>query len=224
MSVAGFDIGTDTSVIAVARRRVIDVLQNMSGHRKTPSMVGFQGKQRCIGDDALAQYTNNFKNTVRNLKRLLGMQFDDPELKAELPYLPHKITKLPNGRVGITVNYNDEPTTFSVEQLVGALFQKLKQVTEFRLEAKLTDCVVSCPIYWTDAQRRALMDACNIAGLNGACSAIMTRSCSFAAGSGPHVLLMRNVCFMCEIVLFSVSRDERPHCCCAQLRYSSTTA
>ena len=39
MSVVGFDFGNLQSVIAVARNRGIDVLQNEVGHRMTPSAV-----------------------------------------------------------------------------------------------------------------------------------------------------------------------------------------
>jgi heat shock protein 4 len=167
MSVVGFDIGNESCLIAVARRRVIDVLQNQSGHRKTPTMVGFQGKQRLMGDDAAAQYMTNFKNTIRCIKRILGRKFDEPELKEEELYLPNRLVKLPNGKVGVTVSYNDEDQTFTAEQLAGAMFQKLKQITEARLEGqKVSDVVISCPPYWHDAERRALLDAANIAGLN----------------------------------------------------------
>jgi molecular chaperone DnaK (HSP70) len=48
------------------------------------------------------------------------------------------------------------------------MFQKLKAVAEAGLEgAKVSDCVISCPPYWTESQRRAMLDAANVAGLNG---------------------------------------------------------
>jgi molecular chaperone DnaK (HSP70) len=39
MSVAGFDIGSQTSTVAVARKRGIDVLLNKESNRETPSLV-----------------------------------------------------------------------------------------------------------------------------------------------------------------------------------------
>jgi len=167
MSVVGLDFGNESCLIAVARRRVIDVLQNLAGNRKTPTMVGFQGKQRIMGDDAAAQYMTNYKNTIRCIKRLLGRQFDEPELKEESLYLPNRLVRLPNGKVGVQVMYNDEDTTFTVEQLAGAMLQKIKHITEARLEGqKVADVVIACPPYWHDAERRALLDAASIAGIN----------------------------------------------------------
>ena len=43
MSVAGFDIGSQTSTVAVARKRGIDVLLNKESNRETPSLVRAAG-------------------------------------------------------------------------------------------------------------------------------------------------------------------------------------
>ncbi len=63
MSVVGFDFGTLNSVVAVARKRGIDVLQNEVGHRATTTCVAFHGKQRFLGQEAAAQFMGNSKNT-----------------------------------------------------------------------------------------------------------------------------------------------------------------
>lgn len=47
------------------------------------------------------------------------------------------------------------------------MFHELKAIAEAKLEGqRVVDCVISCPPYWTDGQRRAMLDAANIAGLN----------------------------------------------------------
>lgn len=51
-------------------------------------------------------------------------------------------------------------------QITGAMFAKLKKIAEMGLESNVVDCVISCPPYWTEAERRAILDAANIAGLN----------------------------------------------------------
>ncbi len=45
---------------------------------------------------------------------------------------------------------------------------KLKRTTGEAIgsHTKVNDVVISVPTYWTDAQRRALLDASKIAGLN----------------------------------------------------------
>lgn len=45
-------------------------------------------------------------------------------------------------------------------------FGKLKEITETETKMPMRDCVVSIPNYFTDAQRRAVLNAGDIAGLN----------------------------------------------------------
>lgn len=167
MSVVGFDFGNLNSVVAVARKRGIDVLQNEVGHRMTPSQVAFSGQQRFVGNEAAAQSMSNPKNSISNLKRFIGRKANDPELQNEMNFVTFKTVEGAKGFVGISVNYDDKQEVFAPEQIAGALFQKLKGVAEGGLEgAKVTDCVIGVPQWWTDVQRRALLDAANVAGLN----------------------------------------------------------
>ncbi len=41
MSVCGFDVGNDTSCVALARKRGIDVLMNKESKRETPAAINF---------------------------------------------------------------------------------------------------------------------------------------------------------------------------------------
>lgn len=169
MSVVGFDIGSDSSVVAVARRRVIDVLQNDHGHRKTPTIVAYGGKQRIMGNDALAQYSTNVENSVILVKRLLGRHMSDSDLAEERTYIPIKLVSSNDNRdrVAIEVNYNDEPIVLQPEQVTAAFLTKLRAIAEKGLEGvRVVDCVISVPHYWTDGPRRALLDSASIVGLN----------------------------------------------------------
>lgn len=167
MSVVGFDFGNSKCVVAIARRGGIDVLQNEVGHRSTPSMVAFHGRQRFIGNEALAQFGSNPANSVNNLKRMIGRRADDKELAVEQRNALYKFATLPNGMLGCEVAYDDKREVFSPEQITGALFQKLKGIAERGLDGqKVADCVIGCPSWWSDQQRRALLDAASIAGLN----------------------------------------------------------
>jgi len=166
MSVVGFDFGNESCVIAVARRRGIDVLQNEVGNRRTRCMVGYSGKQRLIGDEAVSQYTSNYKNTVTDFKRFLGRKMTDSDLSKELNFIPLATVDI-SGEVGFSVNYDGKKETIRAEAVTAAMFQKLKATAEAGLDGqRVSDCVIGCPVYFTDVQRRAMLDAANIAGLN----------------------------------------------------------
>merc|ERR1712051_1137018 len=56
--------------------------------------------------------------------------------------------------------------TFSPEEVTAILLTKLKLTAEEALKTQVKDVVISTHAYFVDSERRALMDAANIAGLN----------------------------------------------------------
>jgi heat shock protein len=60
----------------------------------------------------------------------------------------------------------DEVQTFSPEQITAMLFTKLRVDAAVALETQIYDCVITVPSYFTNAERKALLDAAGIAGLN----------------------------------------------------------
>lgn len=166
MSVVGFDFGHLNSAIAVARRGGIDTIANEVSNRLTPSMVSFGQKERFVGESALNQLIMNFKNTLGGVQTFLGRQFKEPEIQEELKRYSVPAKELPNGEVGFQVTYNGEPATFSATQIAAMILHKLKTTTEKEINGRMSDVVLSCPGYFTDLQRRALIHASEIAGLN----------------------------------------------------------
>ncbi|KAI3641709.1 hypothetical protein MIR68_000277 [Amoeboaphelidium protococcarum] len=167
MSVVGFDIGNMNSIIAVARNRGVDVICNEVSNRATPSLVSFGPKQRHIGESAKSMELGNFKNTVGSLKRLIGRKFSEKDVTdIEAKYLNCELVPINGGNeIGAKVQFQNEERVFSYTQLMAMYINKLKQITEQELKSVVTDCVISVPLYFTDAQRRALIDAADIAGV-----------------------------------------------------------
>lgn len=166
MSVVGIDFGNSSCVIAVAQKGGIDVITNDVSNRQTPCMVAFGERERYLGESASTQHLRNIKNTINNFKRLLGRKYDEPDVQEEMKTLPFKCIKLEDGTVGVEVMYNNEKKTFSVTAVTGMLLQKLKETTENATQKPCVDVVIGVPGWWNDRQRRALLDASKIAGLN----------------------------------------------------------
>lgn len=167
MSAVGFDIGSENSYIAVVKSGGIEIVDNEFSLRSTPTYIGFTEKCRDIGVSARSKLMTNLQNTVLGFKRILGKKHADAEVKDELTYLPiEEACELPSGNVGIKVKYLKNTTIFSIQQLMAMILTKLKIITESKLGNKIRDCVIAVPVYYTDAQRRAMLDAVNIAGLN----------------------------------------------------------
>ncbi|EEF34206.1 heat shock 70 kDa protein 15 [Ricinus communis] len=166
MSVVGFDLGNESCIVAVARQRGIDVVLNDESKRETPAIVCFGEKQRFIGTAGAASTMMNPKNSISQIKRLVGRQFSDPELQKDLKSLPFAVTEGPDGFPLIHARYLGEMRTFTPTQVLGMVLSDLKGIAEKNLNAAVVDCCIGIPAYFTDLQRRAVMDAATIAGLH----------------------------------------------------------
>ncbi|GFY97025.1 heat shock protein 91 [Actinidia rufa] len=166
MSVVGFDFGNESGVVAVARQRGIDVVLNEESKRETPALVCFGDKQRFLGTAGAASSMMNPKNTISQVKRLIGRQFSDPELQRDIKTLPFAVTEGPDGYPLINVRYLGEARTFTPTQVLGMVLSNLKSIAETNLNSAVVDCCIGIPIYFTELQRRAVLDAAAIAGLH----------------------------------------------------------
>ncbi|MFH4978959.1 hypothetical protein AB6A40_005668 [Gnathostoma spinigerum] len=184
MSVVGFDFGNYNCYIAVARGGGIEVLTNDYSLHGTPSCVSFGHKNRVMGVAAEQQLNTNVKNTIINFKHLIGRKYSDPITQALIPFIPCTLKRLNDDHIGLEVQFLNETRVFLPEQIVAALFCKLKQITAANLKdvKRVTDCVVSVPFYFTDTQRRCLLDAIKMADLN--CLRIMNETTATALAYG----------------------------------------
>lgn len=165
MSVAGLDVGNCTSCVALARKRGVDVIMNSESKRETPSIVSYGEKMRFIGVEGAARIMMNVKNTVVQVKRLIGRKFQDPAVQADIKELMFKVTEAADGGCLISVMYLNEPRTLSPEQVVTSLLKDLKSTAETDQGSAITDCVVAVPAYFSESERRAMLTAADVASL-----------------------------------------------------------
>lgn len=162
----GVDFGNDNTVIACARNRGIDIIVNEVSNRATPSLVGFGMKNRYIGETGKNQQGSNIKNTVDNLKRILGLNYDDPDFEIEKKFFTAPLVKNAQGGVSAKVRYLGEQQEFTSTQLAAMYINKIKDITHKETKGNIVDICLSVPVWYTEKQRRAASDACKIAGLN----------------------------------------------------------
>ncbi|KAG0001282.1 adenyl-nucleotide exchange factor sse1 [Entomortierella chlamydospora] len=199
MSVVGIDLGSLQSVIAVARNRGIDVICNEVSNRFTPSLVSFGPKQRYLGETAKTQEISNFKNTISSLKRIVGRTFADKEIQeVEKQYLTAPLVDI-NGQLGVKVTYQGQETTFTTVQVFAMYLTKMKEIAANETQLPVSDCVIAIPAWFTDVQRRAVLDASEIAGLN--VLRLINDSTAVALGYGITKTDLpeekpRNICFV----------------------------
>lgn len=70
-----------------------------------------------------------------------------------------------HGQVGAEVTYLGKKEQFTATQLVSMFLSKVKATASAELKLPVSDIVIGVPSWFTDVQRRSLMDAAEIAGL-----------------------------------------------------------
>ncbi|KAL2707350.1 Endoplasmic reticulum chaperone BiP [Kluyveromyces marxianus] len=164
-TVIGIDLGTTYSCVAVMKNGKTEILANEQGNRITPSYVAFTDEERLIGDAAKNQAASNTNNTIFDIKRLIGLQYNDPTVQRDIKHLPYKVVNKGNKPI-VEVTVKGEKKQFTPEEISGMILGKMKQIAEEYLGKKVTHAVVTVPAYFNDAQRQATKDAGAIAGLN----------------------------------------------------------
>eukprot|EP00178_Gracilaria_changii_P025564 TRINITY_DN78741_c0_g1_i1.p1 TRINITY_DN78741_c0_g1~~TRINITY_DN78741_c0_g1_i1.p1 ORF type:complete len:880 (-),score=178.32 TRINITY_DN78741_c0_g1_i1:445-3084(-) len=173
MACAGIDFGAKNAVVAIARRGGIDICCNEVSNRATPTVVSFQGNERSIGESGATIAAQNAKNTVSLLQRLLGVPFATAFAAEEVKRLNCKVLADPTaGCCAASVSYSalDGPESveqiFTFEALTAMLLTNLMATASNEYKAPVKDLVISVPSYYTEGQRRALLNAATIADYN----------------------------------------------------------
>lgn len=95
---------------------------------------------------------------------MAGRSLKDPDVALEQDYVSAPLIDL-NGQVGAEVTYLGKKERYTATQLVAMYLSKIKQTASVELKLPVSDMVMSVPAWFTDVQRRSLMDAAEIAGL-----------------------------------------------------------
>ena len=159
--IIGIDLGTTNSAMAVMQAGKAEIVANSEGGRTTPSVVAVnKNGERLVGQVARRQQVTNSKNTIYEVKRLIGRKFDDKEVQRDLSLMGYEIIKSGNG---VKVKMGDKE--YSSEEISAMILGKLKADAESFLGEPVTEAVITVPAYFDDSQRQATKDAGKIAGL-----------------------------------------------------------
>jgi molecular chaperone DnaK len=159
--IIGIDLGTTNSAMAVMQSGKPEIIANSEGARTTPSVVAInKNGERLVGQVARRQQVTNPKNTIYEVKRLIGRNFNDKEVQRDLKLMGYEIVKSGNG---VKVKMGDKD--YSPEEVSAMILGKLKSDAESFLGDKVTEAVITVPAYFDDSQRQATKDAGKIAGL-----------------------------------------------------------
>jgi molecular chaperone DnaK len=159
--ILGIDLGTTNSAMAVMEGGSPEIIANAEGNRTTPSVVAVNKTgERLVGQLARRQSVTNPKNTIYEMKRLIGRRWEDKEVQRDIKLMGYEMVK--SGQ-SVKVKMGDKE--YSAEELSAMVLSKLKADAESFTGQTITEAVITVPAYFDDAQRQATKDAGKIAGL-----------------------------------------------------------
>ena len=162
----GMDIGTSTSCVSVFINDRVEVIPDFqTGSRIIPSYVSFTDDEKLVGDGAKSNSTSNPKNTLYDIKRLIGRKYDDTTVQSDIKLWSFAVEKDSTDKPLVSVKVKGEDKKFHPEEISAMVIQRLKETAEAYLGHPVKKAVITVPAYFNDSQRQATKDAGTIAGL-----------------------------------------------------------
>ncbi|XXQ38963.1 Hsp70 protein [Plasmodiophora brassicae] len=163
-AVLGIDLGTlFIKTSAVAPGFAFTIVLDEASKRAMPAIVAFGGEQRLYGTNAKERLAKSPDAAFAWTRRLLGKPFGCPQqqqlIDAGFPYVFK-----PTERGTIAMEYKGE--AYTVEELTAMLLRVVQRNAKKETGISIDDVVITVPVYFSQAERQAVLDAAKIAGLN----------------------------------------------------------
>lgn len=152
----GIDFGTTNSSVAIYRPTGPEIIETVDGDEFMPSTVAVTEDGLITGKPANHQLLRNPEYTFRNIKRYLGLDYNEQE---------HGSIHLAEGPDGKVWWRGRGETLLSGPILVAEVLRSLILAAEIRLGRKPTGAVIAVPVDFREPQRNAILEAAAMAGL-----------------------------------------------------------
>jgi len=163
-NIIGIDLGTTMSYAAQlegTQPKAIPLGKSKSGF---PSLVALDKNGKWLVGDEINENEANIpkENIFYATKRLIGKRFEEPSVQNDLNHLLYKIVKEKHGGAAVQAGGQD----YSLEFLNAIILKRIKEIAEASTKKTIEEAVLTVPSYFSDQQRRAVLNAGKIAGFN----------------------------------------------------------
>lgn len=166
-AVLSVDLGSEWLKVAVVNLKPgqppISIAINEMSKRKSPNLVAFHSGDRLIGEEAaglIARYPDKVYAQIRDL---ISKRFDYTKKRLDLLYLPYQIVEDSRGVAAIRV---DDGVVYSMEEILAMILSYAMDLAEFHSKVSVKDAVITVPPYFGQGERKGLINAAQLAGLN----------------------------------------------------------
>jgi len=167
----GLNIGSKFSSIGVYRNGEVEIIPNSFGEKLTPSVVKFQNDKIFVGEDADDFLIEDCDTCIYDVKRFIGLDPHDmsqEKFQTEIKCLPFNII-INNKKDNVFIevrNKKGEKKLYSPIEITSLIIKKLVHNAENYLNHGIKKIVISVPAYFNDSQRKGIIQAAELSGLN----------------------------------------------------------
>ncbi|VDP91682.1 unnamed protein product [Echinostoma caproni] len=166
MPVIGVDLGNTYSCMAVYREDKPDVIHNHRSFRNTPNLITFAGENRFVGDDARNLALVDAKNTIYDMRQMIGRPYSEvADLANEFKW-PFEVISGKDDTAQVQVMYRGHRQAYLPEELIAMILRYLAECAEDVLGEPVKSVVLTVPAIFNDVRRKAIRRAGEMAGLN----------------------------------------------------------
>lgn len=182
LAVMSVDLGYEFLKIAIVKPGVpMEIALNKEGRRKTANIVGFKDGERQFGDAALSGALKKPATSYRFFNDLLAKPSAHLLVEEFRRKFPHLALGSNNERGTVTFKKSDNEE-YSPEELLAMILSKAQETAAAFSEQPINGAVVTVPTFFSQAERRAVEVACDLAGIK--LLQLMTDSAAVALNYG----------------------------------------
>ena len=179
----GIDFGTSNSCSGIYLNGNVKIVPNKIGERITPSVVLFKPikdkdknnneiikEEILVGEEALCEPIEDKKNFIYEIKRFIGLDYEDFELIGFKEHLDYDIENI-EGNPTVKIDLEGQIKYYSIEEISSFIIKKILQCTEdFIAEIigkrlKIEKAVFTVPSQFTDKQKESIYLAAEKLGI-----------------------------------------------------------
>ncbi|XP_074929666.1 hypoxia up-regulated protein 1 isoform X2 [Chelonoidis abingdonii] len=165
LAVMSVDLGSESMKIAIVKPGVpMEIVLNKESQRKTPVTVALKENERLFGDSAMGMSIKNPKIALRYFQDLLGKHIDNPQVTLYRWRFPqHELVK--DERRQTVIFKLSHEMQYSPEEILAMVLNYSRGLAEEFAEQPVKDAVITVPVYFNQAERRAVLHAAQMADL-----------------------------------------------------------
>ncbi|XP_067129315.1 hypoxia up-regulated protein 1-like [Centruroides vittatus] len=165
VAVMSVDLGTEWMKVAIVSPGVpMEIALNHESQRKTPVIVAFRDNERYLGESAATIRVRFPDKAYSHFLELLGKKADSPIVQLFQKNFPYyNITT--HEKRGTVILHHPDNMSFLPEELVAMILRHAQEIATSAAGQPVKDAVITVPPYFNQAERRAVLQAADLAGI-----------------------------------------------------------